>query len=89
MTGMRQDRYPVAVTITLEPTSRNPAAHRRRLRAGGATSGHDARGTVPTQVRNGLPLLRPYVYNGTGYDQYEGTYGDPWLDSPYDHRPRP
>jgi len=46
------------------------AAHRRQK---AEALGHDAGTHVPDrrEIRNGLPEFRPYVYRGTGYDQYE------------------
>ena len=41
-------------------------------------------GTMPVEIRNNQPPLRPYVYRGTGADVMAGSYGDPRLDAPDD-----
>jgi hypothetical protein len=80
---LRASRPATAAPLTLEPVSRSRAAYTRRLRAGIPGGGH-GRGSVPTGFRNDLPVSRPYAYGGTGEDIYLGTYGDEWLDRPYD-----
>jgi hypothetical protein len=39
---------------------------------------------VTARPRNGLPVLPPYVYGGSGADVLAGSYGDPLLDAPDD-----
>jgi hypothetical protein len=75
---MPEPRYTVSVApgirVTLEPSSRDPAAMRRRYRHGtapeGVTRGGQRAGALPVEIRNGLPPFKPYVYRGLGYDQY-------------------
>ena len=82
MARFRQPRPVSAVSLTLEPTTRDEAAYQRMRRKGGFAPGHSGRqrGTVPTAFRNGLPDRVDYVYNGTGEDVMAGSYGDPRLD---------
>ncbi|HEV2372086.1 MAG TPA: hypothetical protein VGS19_07955 [Streptosporangiaceae bacterium] len=65
-----------AIRVTLEPSSRDKAAMRRRYRHGtvprGVSRGMSTTGSaaLPVEIRNGLPEFRPYVYRGLGYDQF-------------------
>ena len=74
MPELRHDgpRLNAAIPVTLELQSRDPAAARRRYRRGtmprDCSRGVD--GSLPVEVRNGLPEFRPYVYRGLGYDIY-------------------
>lgn len=66
-----------AVRVSLEPSSRDPVAMRRRYRHGtvpqGVTRGgaRYASGALPVEIRNGVSF-KPYVYRGLGYDQLTG-----------------
>lgn len=62
------------------PEPRTPAAWERLTRparfafAPGAETARP--GTVPVEIRNGLPEFKPYVYRGVGYDIYSGEGDD-------------
>lgn len=66
----------VPVRISLEPSSRDQTAMRRRYRHGTVPQGvvrgggRFTAGALPVEIRNGLPEFKPYVYQGLGYDQY-------------------
>lgn len=67
----RRDRAAtVPARVTLEPGKRDPAAYQRRIRSGRVRGRRGAVGSLPVEIRNGLPW-RPYVYRGLGYDIYE------------------
>jgi len=71
MPESRAGRLPSTnIRVTLEPETRNPAAARRRQRAG--RPGYGSKGAVAVEIRNGLPF-RPYIYRGLGYDQMEAS----------------
>ena len=55
-------------TIVFESPDYDQAAVIRRIRAGRG-------GRLPVEIRNGLPV-RPYRYQGTGYDIYTGEDDD-------------
>ena len=69
----RHDRAAtVPVRVTLEPGSRDPAAYQRRIRSGRVRGRKGPDGSLPVEIRNGLPW-KPYVYRGLGYDIYESA----------------
>ena len=55
--------------LALETHASRPATATNRRRRGRT-------GPVPTEIRNGLPDLKPYVYRGVGYDIYTGLGDD-------------
>lgn len=78
----RRDAAPVlGARFTLEKQARDPVATRRRYRHGTMPENvsHGVGGiggSLPVEIRNGMPPFRPYVYRGTGHDILTAWMGE-------------